>query len=161
MSSHKKGVKIDFEAEDIKLSTAKKEKDDMARNSVTSRPQSILKNANNQISSSYSKAMNSSRSSPIQPHSKKRVNFQLPLEKNRRFVPEIKLQRLKLNLKLLKNKKIILEKVYEKEKKDNELVLKNKMIYLEQVKTLQTSEIDLLKSVVNKLKKELQRYELV
>jgi hypothetical protein len=125
------GIKIDFEERDISLSTAKKNNKDLNRSSLTaSRPQSILKNTNNH-QSSYSKALNSSRSSPIQPSSKKKVNFQLPFKKDKKFVPEMKLQRLKLKLKLLKNKKMILEKVYEKEKKDNELVLKNKMIYME------------------------------
>ena len=44
---------------------------------------------------------------------------------------KLKLKKADLKLKLLKNKKLILEKIHDKEKKDNELMLKNKMIYME------------------------------
>ena len=70
----------------------------------------------------------------------------------------MKLQQSKLKLKVLKSKKVILEKVFDKEKKDNELMLKNKLIYLEQMRTVQKNEQEILKSTVRKLREELARY---
>ena len=110
-------------------SSCAKEAFDLNRSSLTSsQPQSILKNTgNNQIF----KTINTSRSSPIQPSNKKKVYFQIEVKKDLLFLPNLKLSQAKLTLKALKSKKLILEKVYEKEKKDNELMLKNKYIYLE------------------------------
>jgi len=55
---------------------------------------------------------------------------------------------------------MILEKVFDKEKKDNELMLKNKLIYLEQMRTVQKSEQEILRSTLKKLKEELARYRI-
>lgn len=55
---------------------------------------------------------------------------------------------------------MILEKVFEKEKKDNELMLKNKLIYLEQMRTVQKSEQEILRSTVRKMKEEIARFRI-
>lgn len=69
-----------------------------------------------------------------------------------------KLQSHRLKLKALKTKRMILEKIHEKEKKDNELMLKNKLIYLEQIKTVQKTEQEILRSTLKKMKEEVARY---
>ena len=130
----------------------------MNRSSLTSsQPQSILKNT---ATGPSLKAINTSRSSPIQPSNKKKVYFQIEAKKDPLFLKNLKLQQSKLKLKALQSKKMILEKVFEKEKKDNELMLKNKLIYLEQMRTVQKNEQEILRSTLRKMKEEIARFRL-